>query len=63
MDEQMLLQASKKGDAGAFNSLVERYQTSIFNVALRMVGDSAAAEDITQETFYSAATSAPGSSA
>lgn len=54
MDEQMLLQASKQGDAGAFNRLVEHYQTSIYNVALRMVGDSAAAEDITQETFYSA---------
>ena len=54
MDEQTLLQASKKGDAGAFNSLVEHYQTSIYNVALRMVGDSAVAEDITQETFVSA---------
>ena len=54
MDEQTLLQASKKGDAGAFNCLVEHYQTSIYNVALRMVGDSAVAEDITQETFVSA---------
>ncbi len=54
MDEQTLLQASKKGDAGAFNRLVEHYQTSIYNVALRMVGESATAEDITQETFVSA---------
>ncbi len=54
MDEQTLLQASKTGDAGAFNRLVEHYQTSIYNVALRMVGDSAVAEDITQETFVSA---------
>lgn len=54
MDEQALLQASKGGDAGAFNRLVEHYQTSIYNVALRMVGDAAVAEDITQETFVSA---------
>ena len=54
MDEQTLLQASKEGDAGAFNRLVEHYQTSIYNVALRMVGDAAMAEDITQETFVSA---------
>ncbi|MCY4623886.1 MAG: sigma-70 family RNA polymerase sigma factor [Chloroflexi bacterium] len=54
MDEQALLQASKAGDAGAFNRLVERYQTSIYNVSLRMVGDAAIAEDITQETFVSA---------
>jgi len=54
MDEQMLLQASKQGDAEAYNSLVLQYQTSIYNVALRMVGESAVAEDITQETFVSA---------
>ncbi len=54
MDEQALLQASKSGDAGAFNRLVEHYQTSIYNVSLRMVGDAAVAEDITQETFVSA---------
>ena len=54
MDEQALLQASKAGDAGAFNRLVERYQTSIYNVSLRMVGDAAIAGDITQETFVSA---------
>ncbi len=54
MDEQTLLLASKQGDAGAFNRLVEHYQTSIYNAALRMVGDPAIAEDITQDTFVSA---------
>ena len=56
MDEQTLLQASKDGDAEAYNSLVLHYQTPIYNVALRMVGETAVAEDITQETFVSAYT-------
>ena len=54
MDEETLLRASKDGDADAFNVLVQQYQTSIFNLTLRMVGDPAAAEDLAQDAFISA---------
>ena len=34
--------------------IVERYQTQVFNVAARIVGNRTTAEDVTQETFISA---------
>ncbi len=40
----------------AFNALVLRYQTLLFNVALRILGDTHAAADATQEAFLSAYT-------
>ncbi|MBI2166046.1 MAG: sigma-70 family RNA polymerase sigma factor [Chloroflexi bacterium] len=52
--EQQLVQASRAGDLGSFNSLVEKYQTQAYNVACRTTGDPALAEDATQEAFISA---------
>ena len=49
-----LVGRSKKGDLEAFNMIVERYQTLVFNVAARMLGNRASADDVTQETFISA---------
>lgn len=54
MDEALLIANSAKGDAEAFNRLVTHYQGQVFNLAYRMLGDRAAAEDVTQETFLSA---------
>ncbi|MEE8372961.1 MAG: sigma-70 family RNA polymerase sigma factor [Dehalococcoidia bacterium] len=54
MEEQDLISRSKEGDVQAFNELVERYERLVYNVVLRMMGDSAAAEDVTQDTFVSA---------
>jgi RNA polymerase sigma-70 factor (ECF subfamily) len=54
MEEQELISKSRTGDVEAFNELVERYERLVFNVALRMTGDSASAEDVTQDTFVSA---------
>lgn len=45
---------AKRGDLGAFNDLVLAYQELAFNVALRLVGNSDAAADVTQEAFLSA---------
>ncbi|WP_376796992.1 sigma-70 family RNA polymerase sigma factor [Thermogemmatispora sp.] len=53
-DEAELLAQSQRGDVSAFNELVLRYQSSVYNVALRMLGDADLAADITQETFLSA---------
>ncbi|MDO8491762.1 MAG: sigma-70 family RNA polymerase sigma factor [Dehalococcoidia bacterium] len=54
MDEQELIQASKKGELDCFNQLVITYQKQVYNFALRMVNRPETAEDITQETFLSA---------
>lgn len=54
MDETALVQAAKQGDLDAFNRLVLAHQDLAFNIAYRMLRDSAAAEDATQEAFISA---------
>lgn len=54
MDEDALIRAAQKGDIGAYNKLVVSYQELVYNVAHRIMGDPAAAEDVTQETFIKA---------
>ena len=54
MEEHDLIQLSKKGDLESFNRLVEIYQSPVYNLALRMVGNAQSAEDATQEAFLSA---------
>ena len=49
--EEELIQQSKDGDLDSFNQLVERYQRSIYNLTLRMLGNHQDAEDASQETF------------
>ena len=53
-DEASLILASRKGDLDAFNQLVLNYQSMIYNLAERILGDSDAADDITQDTFLTA---------
>ena len=52
--DEHLVSLSKDGSLDAFNSLVERYQAAVYNLCLRLIGDSAAAEDAAQEAFLSA---------
>src|SRR5512136_3087736 len=54
MDDIELIRASQNGDSDSFNELVGRYQRMAYNVAYRMLGDTQAAEDATQEAFFSA---------
>ena len=54
MDEQALIRDSQQGDLTAFNRLVLAYQDLAFNIAYRMLGDEARAEECTQESFFSA---------
>ena len=49
-----LVASAQGGDVRAFNELVERYQSSVYNVCLRMVGDAHLAEDCAQEAFFAA---------
>ncbi len=54
MDETALIGQAKKGDLDAFNRLVLEYQDRAYNLALRMLGDQASAEDAVQVSFISA---------
>lgn len=46
-----LLTQAVSGDRGAFAALVRRHQRSVFSLALRMLSDRHAAEDLAQEVF------------
>ena len=55
-DEQAWLEQASKGDKVAFGHLVEAYQTPVYNLAYRMLGNMVEAEDAAQETFIRAYT-------
>jgi RNA polymerase sigma-70 factor (ECF subfamily) len=46
-----VLREAQRGDERAFGTIVGSYQTPVYNYVLRMVGDRALAEDLTQEIF------------
>jgi RNA polymerase sigma-70 factor, ECF subfamily len=54
VEDSILVRAAQNGDVDAFEELVRRYQTSIYRVALRMLGSRADAQDVVQETFVRA---------
>jgi len=54
MDEQALIQDAQIGNLDAFNTLVLNYQDSVFNTALRILGDEDQAADAAQDAFISA---------
>ena len=49
-----LVQLAQRGDAGAFDALVRRYQHKVVKLVLGYVRDPAEAEDIAQEAFIKA---------
>ncbi len=53
-DEPQLVDRSRDGDLSAFNAIVERYQSQVYNVSARILGDRHLAEDVAQETFIKA---------
>lgn len=54
MDEPALIREAQGGDLDAFNRLVLEYQTSVFHLACRIMGEEASAADATQEAFINA---------
>jgi RNA polymerase sigma-70 factor (ECF subfamily) len=54
MDELALIHNAQRGDLEAFNTLVLAYQDSVFNTAVRILGDDDQAADAAQEAFVSA---------
>ena len=49
--EISLLRKAQRGDARAFTVIVSTYEVAVYNYILRMVGDRALAEDLTQDVF------------
>jgi len=53
-EESRIVQKVIKGDVNAFETLVLAYEKNVYNIALRMTGNSEDASDMTQETFIKA---------
>ncbi len=52
--DRISVQAALRGDQAAFADLVTRYQTAVYNMSYRMLGDATEAEDAAQEVFVRA---------
>ncbi len=46
-----VLRKAQRGDERAFSLIVRAYETPVYNYVLRLIGDLALAEDLTQEVF------------
>ena len=46
-----LVERTRRGEVNAYGELVRRYQTSVFNVCYRMMGEHQEAEDLAQDAF------------
>jgi len=60
VDDAELVAQAQQGDAEAFEQLLDRHQRYAFNLAYRVLGDYAEAEDVTQEAFVRAWRGLPG---
>ena len=54
MEDREAIQRVLEGDNDAFGLLVEKYQTKVYNLALRMCGNEDDAFDLSQESFLRA---------
>ncbi len=54
MDPGDLIQACMKGDPKAQMEIYKRYYKAMYNIALRVLNDTAEAEDVMQDSFLSA---------
>lgn len=59
-DDAALMAEVACGDVEAFSLLVERHSPSLYRVAMRMLSDSAEAEDVVQDCFTRLWQNAPG---
>lgn len=53
-DDLTLAEQARDGSLPAFNTLVRRHERAVYNVALRLVGRTGAADEVTQDTFLRA---------
>ena len=59
-DERVWLEQARQGDREAFGRLIGAYQTPVFNLAYRMLGNADEAEQAAQEAFIRAWTRLDG---
>lgn len=50
-NEQALIHTARRGSLEAFNTLVLRYQDSVYTLAYRIMGESHSAADVVQDAF------------
>ena len=53
-DQENIIARARRGDAGAFEQLVETYRDQVYRIALRMCGNAADADEAAQEAFLAA---------
>lgn len=53
-DDAALVEAARRGDAGAFDALVTRHRRAVYQVCYRFVNHHEDAADLTQDTFVRA---------
>jgi RNA polymerase sigma-70 factor (ECF subfamily) len=53
-EERRLIEQSRQGDQGAFDTLVRRYEKQLYNTAYRLTGSYDDASDLAQEAFVRA---------
>lgn len=53
-EELRLVEAAQRGDVESFNALVRLYESRVYNLSYRMLGDAESAADAAQDTFLSA---------
>ena len=59
-EEATLVARCRSGDMDAFESIYRRHSRAMYNLAFRMVGNAAEAEDLLQEIFLQAYNKLPG---
>ncbi len=52
--DRATIEQARRGDTQAFARIVQRYQSPVYNMAYRMLGDPNEAQDAAQETFLRA---------
>lgn len=52
-DDRVLMRRVANGDAAAFEAVYDRYEAQAFGLALKIVRNRAAAEEVTQDAFLS----------
>src|SRR5947209_2923398 len=50
-DDSVLVEYVARGESWALELLYERYSRGVYSLAVRLLGDTAAAEEVVQETF------------
>ncbi len=49
--DELTLQRARRGDSAAFAAIYDRYGSACYNLALRILGEPSAAEDIVHDVF------------